>query len=381
MVIPKMTVENFKGIIGIDYAFPKYYVSHDELANYLHVDPEKFCKGLNLFEMSVPSDRDDPVSLALTAVDRLMRKYNIDPDTVGRIDVGSESNFDSSKSIKTYLMDLFPNNKNILGADNVNACYGGTSALLNAFCYMDSTYWDGRYCIVVCTDISRYNDPAAIPTSGAGAVAMLLGSNPVFVLERNMFHYFANEFDFFKPVENFPYPIVDGKLSISIYKKSFETLFEMVDTDFDYLCMHTPYPKLPLKAIMDCGIDTYKLESSLWLARHNGNSYTASLYFCLISLIYKEVGMKVGDKVLMFSYGSGVASSIFVLRKVEDRTIVDDVETRLNAREKLDPRRYMDSVLTKQNIKDFDPIDKSNDKGAFYLDIISGYKRFYKRNN
>lgn len=372
---------NKTGIIGIEYAFPKYVISHDDLADTMGIDRNKFKIGLGLSEMSAPCEGEDVVSLAMTATSRLMKKYHIDTNSVGRIDVGSESNFDSSKSIKSFLMDLFPDNKNILGADNVNACYGGTNALLNAFFYMDSTYWDGRYCIVVCTDISRYNDPAAVPTSGAGAVAILLGINPVFTLDKEIFHYFDNEFDFFKPVETYPFCIVNGKVSLEVYKKSFSTLFKKMGNNFDYLCMHSPYPKLPQKIISEFEIDFSKLEPSLWVARKNGNSYTASLYFCLISLIYKIKEMKIGEKILMFSYGSGIASSMFKLEKVSDKWLITDLEERLSLRERLEADKYLSNVMKYEGMKDFVPNDLNLVEDSYSLKEIVGYKRYYRANN
>ena len=90
--------------------------------------------------MAFCTDREDVVSLSLTAVHRLLEKYGVDPAHVGRcatdetsclckhqsvrisagvpallsvcaaadrLEVGTESNPDRSKSIKTYLMPLF----------------------------------------------------------------------------------------------------------------------------------------------------------------------------------------------------------------------------------------------------------------------------------
>jgi hydroxymethylglutaryl-CoA synthase len=48
-------------------------------------------------------------------------------------------------------MELFEeaNNTNIDGVDTMNACYGGTNALFNAVQWVESSYWDGRFAIVV----------------------------------------------------------------------------------------------------------------------------------------------------------------------------------------------------------------------------------------
>jgi hypothetical protein len=91
---------------------------------------------------------------SLTVVASLLKKYNIDPKQIGRLEVGSETVIDKSKSIKTWLMHIFEEsgNTDIEGVDSSNACYGGTAALLNCVNWVESKSWDGRYGLVVCTD-------------------------------------------------------------------------------------------------------------------------------------------------------------------------------------------------------------------------------------
>ena len=48
-----------------------------------------------------------PLSDSLTAVTSLLEKYKIDPKQIGRLEVGSETVIDKSKSIKTFLMQIF----------------------------------------------------------------------------------------------------------------------------------------------------------------------------------------------------------------------------------------------------------------------------------
>ena len=68
--------------------------------------------------------------MSLTVVSSLLRKYNIDPRDIGRLEVGTETLLDKSKSVKSVLMQLFaPSNINIEGVDTINACYSSTSAL------------------------------------------------------------------------------------------------------------------------------------------------------------------------------------------------------------------------------------------------------------
>jgi len=106
--------------------------------------------------------------------------------SIGRIDVGTETIIDKSKSVKTTLMDLFAESGNfdIEGIDSKNACYGGTAALFNAINWVESSSWDGRNAIVVSGDIAVYAEGPARPAGGAGACAILIGPNAPVVFER-----------------------------------------------------------------------------------------------------------------------------------------------------------------------------------------------------
>ncbi len=77
--------------------------------------------------------------------------------------MGTETLVDKSKSTKTVLMSLFGDNHDIegnilyyVGATSINACYGATNALLNTLNWMGCSTWDGRYGIVVATDVAVY---------------------------------------------------------------------------------------------------------------------------------------------------------------------------------------------------------------------------------
>eukprot|EP00122_Pirum_gemmata_P001381 Pgem_evm1s1237 len=54
-----------------------------------------------------------------------------------------------------------------------------------------------------------------------------------------------------------------------------------------------------------------KVEPSLLLAKELGNTYTASLYCGLVSLLSNKGAELAGKKACLFSYGSGFASSLF----------------------------------------------------------------------
>jgi hydroxymethylglutaryl-CoA synthase len=175
------------------------------------------------------ADETDIYSFALTAVTSLMRKYNIDPLSIGRLEVGTETILDKSKSVKSVLMQLFSpsGNTNIEGVDTCNACYGGTNALFNAVNWVESSAWDGRNAIVVAGDIAIYSKGAARPTGGAGCVAMLVGPDAPIVVEPGLRGtYMQHAYDFYKPDLTSEYPVVDGHFSIKCYTEAVDAAYK-----------------------------------------------------------------------------------------------------------------------------------------------------------
>jgi hydroxymethylglutaryl-CoA synthase len=210
-------------------------------------------------------------------VSSLLRKYNIDPRSIGRLEVGTESPIDKAKSVKSVLTTLFEpsGNTSLEGIDTIHACYGGTNALFNAVNWVESRSWDGRDAIVVTSDIAIYNQHASRPTGGAGAVAMLVGPNAPLALDPTLRGiYMTNTFDFYKPDMKVEYPIVNGHESLVCYTRALDgchrNLLERLDASkhnkaqvngtssssspkkvvdlFDYMAFHTPNCKLVSKS-------------------------------------------------------------------------------------------------------------------------------------
>lgn len=86
------------------------------------------------------------------------------------------------------------------GATSVNACYGATNALINTLNWISSPSWDGRYGIVVASDVAVYEDGPARPTGGAGAVAMLISNRPKISFSPIRSTFIDHQYDFYKPV-------------------------------------------------------------------------------------------------------------------------------------------------------------------------------------
>ncbi|KAK0382910.1 hypothetical protein NLU13_8826 [Sarocladium strictum] len=211
------------GIKAIEIYFPSQYVEQAELEKFDGVSAGKYTIGLGQTKMAFCDDREDIYSLALTATSRLLKNYNIETKSIGRLEVGTETILDKSKSVKSVLMQLFPDNKNIEGVDTVNACYGGTNAFFNAINWVESSAWDGRDAIVVAGDIALYAKGNARPTGGVGCVAMLVGPDAPIVAEPGLRGtYMDHVYDFYKPDLTSEYPVVDGHYSVSCYTKALD---------------------------------------------------------------------------------------------------------------------------------------------------------------
>lgn len=264
------------GILALEVYTPRTYITQSALEEHSGVSAGRYTLGLGQEALAVTGDAEDVNSMALTVTHSLLEKYDIDPNDVGRLEVGTETLVDKSKSTKTVLMDLFGDNTDIEGATVINACYGGTAALLNAFNWVESDAWDGRYAIVVAVDIAAYARGPARPTCGAGAVAVLIGRNaPLAMVDpRERATHASNVYDFFKPDHNVEYPVVDGALSQVCYYRALEDCYGKFcdrvdrlngagkvdgnsaakdDEHFhaeaaDYFVFHAPYNKLVQKS-------------------------------------------------------------------------------------------------------------------------------------
>ena len=161
-------------------------LSQAELEQHDGVSSGKYTVGLGQTRMGFCSDREDVNSLCLTVVQRLLEKTGTQAQQIGRMEVGTETIIDKSKSVKSVLMQLFAEsgNSDMEGVDSTNACYGGTAALFNSVNWVESSAWDGRLALAVCADIAVYAAGAARPSGGAGAVAMLVGPRAPLVLDR-----------------------------------------------------------------------------------------------------------------------------------------------------------------------------------------------------
>ena len=225
--------------------------------------PEKYTKGLGLHASSFPDVFEDIVTMGANAAHRLMERKGLRPEDIGRIDVATESAFDNSKPVSTYIAgcleqvyegDFHHANK----GERKFACISGTQSLDDAYNWIRAGRNRGRAALVIATDTALYarGDPGEA-TQGAGAVAMLIDENPSVVeLSRDQGYGSADETDFLKPNQQFP--SVDGKRSVQVYlARMREALVDYESVagathpdDFALIPFHTPFPGMVRKAAL-----------------------------------------------------------------------------------------------------------------------------------
>ncbi|XP_073011693.1 hydroxymethylglutaryl-CoA synthase [Typha latifolia] len=443
------------GILAMDIYFPPTCVQQEALEAHDGVSKGKYTIGLGQDCMAFCTELEDVISMSLTVVNSLLKKYQIDPRQIGRLEVGSETVIDKSKSIKTWLMQIFEEygNTDIEGVDSTNACYGGTAALLNCANWVESSSWDGRYGLVVCTDSAVYAEGPARPTGGAAAIAMLIGPNAPITFESKLRGtHMAHVYDFYKPNLASEYPVVDGKLSQTCYLMALDSCYrrfcskyenlegkQFSISDVDYFVFHSPYNKLVQKSfarlyfndfLRNCSSvendareklqpfsdltseESYqsrelekvsqqlakhfyeeKVQPTTLLPKQIGNMYTASLYAALLSVIHNKHSNLEGRRVVMFSYGSGLSSTMFSfkLQDGHDSFNLSNIVSVLNISKKLESRHVFPPEKFVENLKlmehryggkDFETSKDTNllSPGTFYLTKVdSMYRRYYNK--
>lgn len=360
---PTSTLE--PAIVAIELYAPKTAISMGTLEEIQSQPEGRYSAGLQQREMTVASGFEDAVSMALTAVERLLEREGVDKKLIGRIDVGSESNPDASKSIKSTIAGTL-GMTNAEGADHVNACYGGTDALFSSIDWLRTLPPELNtklYALVVATDLAEYDTPSAIPSGGGGCVVLLLKNceDEGAVIKNGIRGTITeNVYDFCKPPGSM-YPFVRGKFSIDCYIAAFEKVYyrykEMLEVihknedlklkSFSGVAFHSPFTKLAVRSLAlleelhkiekkkmkefpspsipyndlsgiisknsELQTEISRLSKSFDLNMFTGNCYTASWLVSLTSCFSSEEHMDKGGDILVYSYGSGCIASMFIL--------------------------------------------------------------------
>jgi hydroxymethylglutaryl-CoA synthase len=372
------------GIDAMSFYVPPIYLDLQTLAPSRNLDYNKLSKGLGVFKMALPDICEDAATMAANAVWKLLKTYRIKPETIGRLYIGTESGLDGAKPIATYVLEMLNAKlqqelqtkeaffENCDAIDMTFACIGGVDALHNTLDWVRGN--ENRVGIVVCTDYAKYDKfSGGEYTQGAGAVAMLIKTNPKLLVINDIWGVSTkSEHDFFKPKFS-ETPVFDGQFSNSCYQNRLRDAYisfkkqavasdlyqenELLSEKWDNLIFHLPYAfhgkrmfseifteerynlsnksflqtlnispetsdkmdlaeltKITAKSELYNNFVQQKIADGQLASSQIGNMYTASIFMALMSCLETKFAKGenlANQKVGFCAYGSGSKSKVF----------------------------------------------------------------------
>jgi len=372
------------GIDSISFDTPKLYLPIKTLAENRNIEPDKLIKGLGLQKMSIPDVYQDVVTFGANAVYKLIQQESLDPKDIARIYVGTESGVDSSKPIASYITELLEQKLGTRSFNNCDtlditfACIGGVDALLTTLDFIRLN--PNKKAIVVATDNAKYDlNSTGEYTQGAGAIAMLITSNPrVLSFSKEVGVAAQGVFDFFKPRRYFSkndilsitdnpewfgiqenevaiykeQPIFDGQYSNQCYifrtNEAYQHYKEITNQTgilyqkWENILMHLPYCFQARRTFVEIYAKENNLEEDIKIIAKSsdylnlvtktifpseiasgqiGNMYTGSIFLGMLSTLCFHLQNEAdlaGKKMGFIAYGSGSKSKVFEAEVASD---------------------------------------------------------------
>lgn len=374
------------GIDAISLYTPRYMLKLEELAKSRGIDPAKYTVGLGQFAMSIMPPAEDIVTMAASAALPLIK----DRKPPSLLLFATESGVDHSKAAGIWVHKLLnlPSSCRVL--EIKQACYSATGALQLAIPYVKAN--PTEEVLIIASDNARYGiGTAGEPTQGCGAAAFIVKANPhLIAIEEGSGLFTDHVMDFWRP-NHLDTALVDGKYSARIYLTALEACWKEYAAktgrsfeDHARFCYHLPFSKMAEKAHerLSKHANTHDLVAhSLLYTKEIGNSYSASLYFGLASLLENDKEDLSNKRIGLFSYGSGCVAEFFsgIVQPSYRKTLRQDAhQTLFSARKEISCPEYEAYFREcgNQNKEEFDPSECQT--GAFRLAGIQKYIRDYQ---
>ncbi|OGT63618.1 MAG: hydroxymethylglutaryl-CoA synthase [Gammaproteobacteria bacterium RIFCSPHIGHO2_12_FULL_45_12] len=386
--------------VGIDTLaiYSSHYVFElAALARARGMDPDKYHVGLGQRTMSVPPPGEDIVTMAANAGWQALQ--DIDVNEIEMLLFATESGIDQSKAAGIYVHELLGLPPRCRVVELKQACYGATAALQLSLPFLREN--TDKKILLIASDNARYglNTPGE-SSQGCGAVAMVLSAFPrVLAFESEYGLVTENVMDFWRP-NYLREALVEGKYSSKLYLSMFEKTWAQYTAlsgrgfvDHAYYCYHTPVPRLVEKAHQSLVRQTgfghlpaevlkQQIDFSLEYGRRIGNSYTASLYVGLASLLDLAPENLANKRVGFYSYGSGCVAEYFsgiIQRDYQKALHTAFHQQGFTARKYLDYDEYVE-FYSFQYAEDGSLQEiPAHETGLFRLVKLDQHKRIYEK--
>jgi hydroxymethylglutaryl-CoA synthase len=387
------------GIDDLAFATADRYLDLADLAPVHGVDPAKYTVGLGQDRMSVCAPDEDVVTLAAAAALPLVESMSPeDRAAIRTVLLATESGIDQSKSAGVYVHHLLGLAAACRVVELKQACYSGTSALQMALALVARN--PEQKVLVICADVARYDvGSAGEPTQGCGAVAMLVTADPRLVaIEPVSGLHTADVMDFWRPNYRTT-AVVDGRLSLRAYTDALSGAWADHQAqggpafgEIDAFVYHQPFTKMAVKAHAhltkivgaprDAELMDAQIADTLRYNREVGNSYTASMYIGLASLLETAATDLAGTRIGFFSYGSGAVGEMFtgiVQPGYQDRSRAAAHRRQLDDRQRISHAEYLEIVAPVNPVDGGEHPIAPSTRSPFRLAAITGHQRVYER--
>jgi hydroxymethylglutaryl-CoA synthase len=310
------------GIEALHFYTSRYSLDLELLAQARGCPFEKYSEGLGQKTMSVIPPDEDIISLSASSA--LFALEGVDKSQIGMLLFATESSIDQSKAGGIWVHDLLGLSKNCRVVELKQACYAGCAGLQLGLHFLAK--YPEKKVLVIATDIARYGlGTPGEPTQGCGACAFVLSTTPrLIAFDAEYGVCTQNVYDFWRPNYR-KEALVDGKYSTKVYleilTESWKDYVANSKRSFDehhYFCYHIPFTRMAKKAHERLlhinerlSSQAHLSKSSLLYSEEIGNSYTASLFIGLSSLLENEPENLACKRIGLFSYGSGCVGEFF----------------------------------------------------------------------
>ncbi|MFD8321300.1 hydroxymethylglutaryl-CoA synthase [Kitasatospora purpeofusca] len=382
------------GIHDLSFATTEFVLPHTALAGHHGTEIAKYHVGIGQRAMSVPALDEDIVTLAAAAAAPVVARHGA--ERIRTVLLATESSVDQAKSAAVYVHALLGLPAAARAVELKQACYGATAALQLAVALVHRD--PAQRVLVIASDVSKYElDSPGEATQGAAAAAMLIGPDPALVrVEEPSGLHTADVMDFWRPNYR-DAALVDGPTSVTAYLRAVEAAWtdyrehggRKLD-EFAALCYHQPFTRMAFKAhrhllnVLGHDPDPDGIARAVGpTTAYNsvvGNSYTASLYLGLASLLDQADDL-TGRPVGFLSYGSGSVAEFFA------GTVAPGYRDHLRTaahREAVARRQPLDYAGYRALHEQTFPVDGGDHPvppqttGPFRLAALRGHKRIYE---
>ncbi|AJQ95093.1 3-hydroxy-3-methylglutaryl CoA synthase [Gynuella sunshinyii YC6258] len=396
-----------------------------KLAEHRGLDMSRF-ENLLMKQKTVSLPYEDPVSFGVNAAKPIIDALSADEkDRIEMLITCTESGIDFGKSMSTYIHSLLGLNRNCRLFELKNACYSGAAGLQVAINTVLSQASPGCKVLVVATDITRFmvaeggdvlteDWSFAEPSSGAGAVAMLISDRPhIFQADIGANGYYGFEvMDTCRPAPDSE--AGDSDLSLLSYLECCENAYleyqKRVDNvnyvdSFGYLSFHTPFGGMVKGAhrnmmrkivkaapqIIEQDFEK-RVTPGLKYCQRVGNIMGATMAMNLASTIANG-NYDSPQRIGCFSYGSGCCSEFFsgvVTHESQQRLLNMNISSQLDHRYEITMSEYDDLLRSGHVVKfgtrnvtldpQFIPKARTSGQGEprLFLKAIKEYHREYE---